>query len=225
MGHKVSLTLFAIVMGVGVAASEGMAQNQAGDSYAFRQMFGPEFHTWEKFENSSARQRNLGRNRRGQAADANVKPATALGGPGRMPVRQASHSVAAHYGQGPSSFNPMAYAKFAGPPPRPSNMSAAPRPQRQASKPFQAASNGATISPYNNLFREDENEVLPNYYSFVRPQMQQQQANRQQQNQLQGLERQVQQATYRSYNQGTGMPATGHSVRFGDTGGYFGTNR
>lgn len=48
-----------------------------------------------------------------------------------------------------------------------------------------------TISPYINLFRRDRGP-LPNYYTFVRPQLQQQQQNRQFQQQNNQLQRELQ---------------------------------
>lgn len=87
----------------------------------------------------------------------------------------------------------------------------------QPAKPFASASGGPTISPYLNLFREDTSENdLPNYYTFVRPQQQQLEANRQQLQQIQQLQRQVRQATYTT-------PATNVAggARFGDTGRFY----
>ncbi len=61
------------------------------------------------------------------------------------------------------------------------------------SKPFQTAANRPTISPYLNLDRGGEDaENIPNYYAFVRPQLQQQEANRRQQQELDQLQRQMQ---------------------------------
>lgn len=66
-------------------------------------------------------------------------------------------------------------------------------PAAQSSKPFENTAGPGTISPYLNLFREDTDaEVLPNYYAFVRPQLEQREANRRQQQELQQLERQMQ---------------------------------
>jgi hypothetical protein len=93
---------------------------------------------------------------------------------------------------------------------------------RQAGKPFQNASNGATISPYLNLDRPENSEELPNYFTFVRPQFEQQSVNRRQQREMQKLERQVQATSYTAPASGSGMPGTGHGTRFGNTGRYYG---
>lgn len=93
---------------------------------------------------------------------------------------------------------------------------------RQVGKPFQNASNGATISPYLNLDRPENSEELPNYFTFVRPQFEQQSVNRRQQRELQKLERQVQATSYTAPASGAGVSGTGHGTRFGNTGRYYG---
>lgn len=84
-------------------------------------------------------------------------------------------------------------------------------------KPFAGVGSTPTISPYLNLFREEPDNAAPNYYAFVRPQQEQFDANRQQQAQLQQLQRQVRQATHQT-------PATNIAggARFGDTGRFYG---
>lgn len=86
----------------------------------------------------------------------------------------------------------------------------------QKPKPFANVGSTPTISPYLNLFRDETENATPNYYAFVRPQQDQYDANRQQQSQLQQLQRQVRQATYQS-------PATNVAggARFGDTGRFY----
>lgn len=83
-------------------------------------------------------------------------------------------------------------------------------------KPFSTVTPAPTISPYLGLFREEIDDAAPNYYTFVRPQQEQQAAVLAQQAQLLQLQRQVQQAT-------TGRVATGVAggARFGDTGRYY----
>jgi hypothetical protein len=102
-----------------------------------------------------------------------------------------------------------------------------PSPQtgRQAYKPFIGASNGPTVSPYMNLYREEELDTAPNYYSFVRPQLDQLEQNDRQQQELTRLNRQVQRMSYGTSAAGTapaGTPSTGHRVRFGDTAQFYG---
>jgi hypothetical protein len=88
-------------------------------------------------------------------------------------------------------------------------------------KPFQAASTGPTISPYLNLFRdENENsESLPSYFSFVRPQMEQQAANQQQQREIANLQRQVQGG---AQARAVSTPGAGVPSRFMDTAQFYG---
>ena len=60
-------------------------------------------------------------------------------------------------------------------------------------KPFNAVPREPTVSPYLNLYRnEGESEGAPNYHAFVRPQLEQIEANRVQQRELQQLRGQVQ---------------------------------
>jgi hypothetical protein len=81
------------------------------------------------------------------------------------------------------------------------------------------------VSPYLNLFREEDNTDLPNYFTFVRPMQEQQQTNRLQQQELMRLRRQVQTMPYGT--QSTAMrghgatPNTGHGTRYFNTSSYF----
>jgi hypothetical protein len=75
---------------------------------------------------------------------------------------------------------------------QPSAASAAPNGQPLAprARPFDSATARPTISPYLNLYRDEaDSEVVPNYFAFVRPQLEQQEANQRQQQQLEQLER------------------------------------
>jgi hypothetical protein len=60
------------------------------------------------------------------------------------------------------------------------------------SKPFADVPRAPTLSPYLNLLREGEAGGLPNYFTFVRPFQEQQEANRRQQQQMQRLGDEVQ---------------------------------
>lgn len=88
--------------------------------------------------------------------------------------------------------------------------------QGGALKPFSGSTTGSAISPYLNLFRAEGQNATPNYFAFVRPQLQQEEANRQQQAQLQQLQRQVQQATYT-----TPAASVAGGARYGDTGRFY----
>jgi len=103
---------------------------------------------------------------------------------------------------------------------------AAPQPMRRQVKPFQTMYREPTVSPYLNLYRdEDNNESAPSYFAFVRPQMEQIEANRMQQReihqlrgQLQGMSSSVASPGYRA----SGMPATGTPARYMDTAQFYG---
>ncbi len=76
----------------------------------------------------------------------------------------------------------------------------APR-SRLRGKPFQSVQSEPAISPYLNMYRRDIDNNLPNYFAFVRPQLQQQEANRQQAAELQQLRGQLQ-----NLSSGSGAP-------------------
>jgi hypothetical protein len=96
-----------------------------------------------------------------------------------------------------------------------------------------------TVSPYLNLFQNNRNgrfsRALPNYYSLVRPQLQQNEFNQAQLQIQQQQARSIQELQagvgYLVQQQQTGQPVlTGHSswfgvpatrARFGDTSTYF----
>ncbi|QDV76049.1 hypothetical protein [Botrimarina mediterranea] len=91
------------------------------------------------------------------------------------------------------------------------------RPIGNSAKPFNMTNSGPTISPYLNLFRGDDQRSAPNYYTFVRPMQDQADAVRQQQMQMQQLQRQVQQTSYAAPSS-----STAGGARYGDTGHYYG---
>jgi hypothetical protein len=103
------------------------------------------------------------------------------------------------------------------------------RSMRRVSKPFEHVDRDPTISPYIHLDRDDdEKQIVPNYFTFVRPQMEQMATNRIQQREIQQLRGQVQGmtmsgiapqgATYR-------MPGTGSPARFMDTAQFYSGGR
>jgi len=98
--------------------------------------------------------------------------------------------------------------------------------QLQGGKPFQNVNRGPTVTPYLQLDTLESSAGVPNYYSRVLPQIQQQQANQTQIAQLRRLQQQVRQANVTgaiSNNRNGGVPTTGHSSQFLNVGGYFPT--
>jgi hypothetical protein len=98
-------------------------------------------------------------------------------------------------------------------------------PPRPKSKPFQTVYRDPTISPYLNLYREDETSgSAPNYFAFVRPQMDQNEANRTQQRELQQLRGQlnnVSSSIVGANYQGGQLPSTGTPSRYMDTAQFY----
>lgn len=90
---------------------------------------------------------------------------------------------------------------------------------RPATKPFNTVVHQPTISPYLHLYREEEEEAAPNYFAFVRPQLDQLERNREQAAQMQALERQVRQAAF----QAPAQPAAySGPARYGETSHFYG---
>jgi len=78
--------------------------------------------------------------------------------------------------------------------------------------------------PFETLQRPQSELGIPNYYAFVRPLQQQQNANREQAVNLRKLQQKVRTATATgivSSNPNGGVPTTGHSSQFLNLGGYF----
>ena len=96
--------------------------------------------------------------------------------------------------------------------------------------PFVSASSRQTISPYLSLFREENDaEVVPNYFTYVRPQLEQQESNRRQEQELASLRQQVQAASTtivmpQHGTAGAAGVAMGRRTpaRYGDTAQFYG---
>lgn len=102
------------------------------------------------------------------------------------------------------------------PPPKPLQLS--------GSKPFQGLSRPANLSPYLGLNAVEGS--VPNYYAYVRPQQQQQLANKAQQREINQLQLQLRNATAKgivSSGPNGGVPTTGRSAQFLNVGEYFPT--
>jgi hypothetical protein len=101
-----------------------------------------------------------------------------------------------------------------------------PKPMFRQVKPFQTIYHSPTVSPYLNLHRDDaNNESAPNYFAFVRPQMEQIDANRRQQRDIQQLRGQLQgisSTVIRPQYQAAAMPGTGSASRYMDTAQFYG---
>ncbi len=96
--------------------------------------------------------------------------------------------------------------------------------QLSGGKPFQNVSQRPSISPYLGLDMFESSVGLPNYYSRVLPKIQQQEANEAQAAELRRLQQQVRLASAPgtiSNNRNGGIPTTGRSTQFMNSGGYF----
>jgi hypothetical protein len=105
------------------------------------------------------------------------------------------------------------------PPPRPVNLA-------PTAKPFSGVQQAAAISPYLGLDAARETESsLPNYFLYVKPQLDQQRVNRVQQAQYRQLQQQVRTAGAPGVvtSPNGGIPTTGHSSQFMNNGGYYPT--
>jgi hypothetical protein len=208
----------AAMLFVGTFAALAAAQS---DPYTLRLMLGNDAYVWEQmpgYDNAPQPPRDVLNPGARQNAGRNANLSAGVSMPTTQPLNKSAENALNFYGGGQQARNVLNQM-----PQRPSSMAAtngAPAPRSMGAKPFGNASNGTTISPYLNLFREEQSENIPNYYAFVRPQQQQMEQNRQQQMQTNRLQRQVQQAMYQAPASG-GAPGTGHATRFGNTGGYY----
>ena len=137
-----------------------------------------------------------------EAADAVNVPLRAAGSAAARPqsLRNDPLSPAANPHRAIQNRQPIGYSggRFvrttpASMPRRMTIQPAAPRPAVPRSQRLETASNRPTISPYLQLFGEEiDSQVVPNYYTYVRPQLEQQELNRRQQLELEQLERRQQ---------------------------------
>jgi len=100
----------------------------------------------------------------------------------------------------------------------------APQPVQAArvSKPFNGTVRTSTITPYLNLDVRQSDVGLPNYYAFVKPQLEQQRTNRTQTQRMHRMQQQLRIAsTPGIVAPGGGIPTTGHSTQFLNMGSYF----
>jgi hypothetical protein len=91
-------------------------------------------------------------------------------------------------------------------------------------KPFSGVQQAAAITPYLGLDAARETESsLPNYFMYVRPQLDQQRVNHIQHAQTRKLQQQVRTASAPGVvtSPGGGIPTTGHSSQFMNSGGYY----
>jgi hypothetical protein len=102
----------------------------------------------------------------------------------------------------------------------------APRPVQTApiAKPFSYVQQTSSISPYLALDNLETSTSLPNYLLYVRPQLEQQAAQRVQQAQYWQMQHQMrasQAGGAATAGPSGGIPTTGHSAQFMDIGGYY----
>ena len=102
----------------------------------------------------------------------------------------------------------------------------APEPVKPASrtKPFSGVQPSPTISPYLGLNTFQTEGTIPNYYTLVRPMLQQEQINRSQRAQISRMQHQIHSASnygIAAPNPQGGIPTTGHSTQFQNMGAYY----
>lgn len=228
MFKRTTTALLLVIATLQWTAGDAAAQSTSS-TYLLRQQLGSDSYLWEPMltgrrlpqraplVNPAARAKSQSYAR--AQAPANVLPAYGAAAP---QLDSAAQSVLNYYGarQAAANLQPSPRPRFI---PNGARTTTAP-----ATRPFTNADAGPTVSPYLNLFREDFDESIPNYHAFVRPQLQQQRANRRQQAEIERLERQVRAAEAAPAPTGAygAMPATGRTAaRFGDTGQFYGAGR
>ncbi|TWT32316.1 hypothetical protein KOR34_40790 [Posidoniimonas corsicana] len=197
------------------SASTAFAQ-RGGDAYSLRRYLGSDAYLVETFSRPSSPL--------SEKATVNQAARQALPTPAPAPeppkLTSGANNTLNYYGGGAAARHTLDQM-----PRRPRFIPQGGQAIGAGAKPY-ANSGVATdppISPYLNLFREEQEDSLPNYYTFVRPMQKQIETNRTQQRELQGLQRQVQRASYQTPTTGGagGVPATGFRARFGDTGQFY----
>lgn len=99
---------------------------------------------------------------------------------------------------------------------------AAPQAKLPPLKPFSQEYSQPTLSPYLNMFREEQTEGLPNYHAMVRPQLQRRQIFQNQNMKLNDLNRQIQATEVRTTNALGGSRVSGYKTRYNNLGSYYG---
>lgn len=101
---------------------------------------------------------------------------------------------------------------------------AVPQVQLVGGKPFQNITRPAPVTPYLSLDAVETSTGVPNYYSRVLPQIEQEQTAERQAAELRRLQRRVHLGGASSgmpISRNGGVPTTGHSSAFLNNGGYF----
>jgi hypothetical protein len=126
----------------------------------------------------------------------------------------------------PGFFGGSARARLSQLPRRAAIQAAPPQFTRGQTKPFETIHREPTVSPYLNLYRdEDDSEGAPNYFAFVRPQQEQIETNRRHQHEMQQLRGQlrgISSTIAGPQYTGAAQPATGSRSRYMDTAQFYG---
>lgn len=204
------------LIGLCSLASPAAAQT-GGDGYSMRRAYGNDVYIYEAL----TRPKNAdpsGAARLPSAQQQTKKPQAFQAPPQTTPLTTGTSNTLDYFGGGEAARRTLARL-----PQRPRFISQGGTPVGvgASGKPFADQQQDPTISPYMNLFREDLDESLPNYYTFVRPYQQQVETNRQQQQRIQGLQQKVQRASYQAPGGAGSLPPTGTRARFGDTGQFY----
>lgn len=123
--------------------------------------------------------------------------------------------AAAYFGSGQTNYRQAM---------RPQQLATPQAVQLTGNKPFQNIQRGPAVSPYLSLDMPETTTSLPNYYAYVRPQLQQRETNEVQAEEIRRLRQQVRisgghVSLTKSPNEG--MPTTGSSSQFMNLGSYF----
>ncbi len=187
-------------------------------TYALRQELRNDAYLWEPLLAESRPSPPNPQHASNSRSDAPITAAT-LAAPAALPP--AASGVLNYYGslQAAATLQQMPQRRF---------ISSGKAPNRAQTRPFSRITSRPTVSPYLNLFREEDDESAPNYFAFVRPQQRQIETNERHQREMERLERRLRSAesvTPSAVGSG-GLPTTGRTAaRFGDTGQFYGRRR
>jgi hypothetical protein len=128
-----------------------------------------------------------------ESASVPVQPMLTAPAPTAMP--KVAPSMPMSYSSRPTNYygGLSAQATLSQLPRRAAVQPRSPRSTRRQPKPFEGVEHEPTLSPYLNLDQdEDDTENVPNYFTLVRPRIEQLETNRLQQREIQQLRGQVQ---------------------------------
>ncbi|MEM8865613.1 MAG: hypothetical protein AAGF31_08745 [Planctomycetota bacterium] len=201
--------LLALVAATALSSSLAFAQS-ANDVYALRQDLRNDSYVWEPMLKRAMPQQSRQRLVNPGARAQRMPQAS----PRQMPMDRTAESVMRYYGKRREAMpQPVAPRRY---------VSQASYTEPANERPFDEVTEQPTVTAYLGLFREEFEESTPNYYTFVRPQLQRERAAQKQQIENEQLRRRNGRSVATAPRVSSAA-AAGNASRYGDTGQYYNT--